>query len=543
MSIQRAAKPVFDSAAQAALWAAVLAGDVAGTVQLLADRAARPLHLTQQRGTKCLLARALEHANPTLAELLLDAGADLFGPAHHTTCLGLVIRQEHWPLLRFAEPTLQAQPERLVSVVQGLAARQSLEGLKALEALGLDIQWANHLQATGYEGRRISALERWILAAPRSHRRRGMTGDPQRWREGLDFLGHRALDPVAQVGVVQALLQATLPWSWPAHARVAWLQTLPWWGERAAGACLGVLSADPTCDDLTDALLTEYPEAAYGPAPLPDSLQLTASPVGAMLKHVRCLQRANRPRVLQRALRRLDARLTRWRQAGWNPEVQREPGARQWLCLRAFVAMTLAGYATNASLMPILQVLQGHGLDLMAPLHIPAPSTPDTPATAAEHWHGKTLAEVFSWRGQLADLEQLAAKYPLVARAPGAWVSSVVPPSYTPGTQLQPRTLTPLLAFWEAQGADLAQVGTQGHCLLHWLGMATTIDMPVADLAAIATNFVRRFPALLEQRDAHGRTGLEAVSAGQPEGFAEHLQTVALEAQLPAGDRSPRRRL
>ena len=76
-----------NSSANLELWGAIFENDL-DRAQAALEAGACP---NKQRGTKSMLARALEREGPDMALMLLRAGADIRSAAHGTTCWDLCV--------------------------------------------------------------------------------------------------------------------------------------------------------------------------------------------------------------------------------------------------------------------------------------------------------------------------------------------------------------------------------------------------------------------------------------------------------------------
>lgn len=180
-----------------------------GTLEDVRDALARGANPSAFRGTKCLLVRALEHADPEEAvartQLLLEAGANWNLRGTYMPIRQVFTRRlgDLLPVLANLDGALTTVPEGTDYLPSGYAAQDQWgEGLRILHSLGVDVRYA---QRTAVKNPPFtSTLESWV-----AHSSYALPVDIDGWLATAQWLMEMPLErdemPAARRGVLHAL--------------------------------------------------------------------------------------------------------------------------------------------------------------------------------------------------------------------------------------------------------------------------------------------------------------------------------------------------
>lgn len=515
-----------------ALWAAVRGQRPDEALALIAQGAP----VVGSRGTKSLLARALEMDTPVVAQAMLEAGAPASSPAHHGSIALLALERGWWSLMPALvragwDPTARLSASLQVNAAGWLAMRQDAVGLQALVDVGCSPALGEPEHPSRPGGR--SALEIWLESeAVRRFTRRGRarsegTDDAREASLALLLAHPPAPDAHALRDGAAAMLAIRFghapedfadladrfkvsAWSTPrAHAVVGcWLLNNGWTNAGMAWFSADVLRG-VAFGDLG-------PRAPY-----------QQNPVGCLLSRMPTERGPRRQARLLAQLRRLldDGCPT--------DTLVNETPLWIWACTRQDVPDGA------------LEALLARQGDLTRPLT--GGDAQQTGNGDLRFWQGFAPVHYLARHGSPAALRALLRQAPAQrdVRDPEGLpplLRVVHPTSRLTGMQSTATVLPSLEAFWAA-GSDWRDTDTRGNTLVHTLARAAGHGIHAIDFDAVFLALLQRCPDLLDARNHEGQTGLNAVL--EQSSMARRDPVVALLAQrrldqvFPAAPRSP----
>ena len=529
----------------ARLWTAVLNGQVEAARQALTDGALPNL----RRGTKGLLARALEQPTSEIAHLLLAAGADPAGVAHGTFpwCLAVqagfsdLVKPMHEAGLDWRAAHCNGQ-----TAVEMAARGLHLDTLRELDRLGaLELQpWSGGHTSTATV---LVWLDQEKTAAARGHM--------ALWWEGLDWILTRPATDDDR-GAVADWLSIHLIGQAADHKALVF--------ERLLAA--GWVTSD-FLRVLYNALLyqghTERAETLRAShcvpldvSPLTHRGPWTGSPLFTLL--YKSKGETNRPRLLKRRAAHIERLLA----DGADPSA------------------TLFGWPTvfwavdQGVPWPALQALFRHGVDPQQRLAIDEPSEEAAARDSrlrlrshSSYWAGTTLAHISAHNGTTGLLQGLLKIAPALLHAKDVqgftplW-RAILPPAIDVGGY-RPR-IWPTLALLFDAGADPRAVMpgsesaipatiVQRHCqaevpnggsIAHALAIAHYYGVVPKDIEEVLLGMTNRWPNWLDHRDSQGQSGWEVLGSQASFWASPVFQALKsrrrMERQWPEATSAPR---
>lgn len=492
MPTQRAAP----SPLQPALWDAVLHHRVEDAQALLAQ-GARANHT---RGTKCLLARALEGPDSRMATALLDAGARIDGRTHGGSLLALVLQRGFEDLL----PAFVAQGADLAGPVSthepltaaGMAAaHQNGRMLRALAAMGVPTDRATRDQPPK------SVLELWIGFHKRKH-------DPtdQAWWDTVDWLLAR---PPAQeehaVRLVQDVIfllvrRAALGGAALSDALLERLVGSLWWSPAVAQVAFVTLLAQGQFDrawalrEKTPVDLGERDAAVlYGP--------WQHSPVATVLDLVKRVH--GDPKATAKARQETLVQLDRLLAHGADVAVNQS-------------GWPLLFWAIDTGMPEVaIERLVAAGADLRGP-KAPLGRPRLNYETDTNAWNEASLLHLAVNRGDLGQVKALLRAAPDLIHARDErgltpWLRAFSPIGYAVSFLSNQRTLRPLLEVLLSHEACAEATTHLGNNAWHLLAGSRAEGERLVDFDAVVDLLLDRFFSGLTRLNADGVSGRAAI--------------------------------
>ena len=493
------------------MFSAVMADDLP-RVRDLVERGA-PVHAT--RGTKSLLARALELPRSDMARFLLEAGAHISAATHNSSVLTLVLQQGFHDLLpvladKGCSFTEKVSPFATHNAVGLLAIKQDSQGLLALKQLGVSLVWA-HGGAAAANNPHKPTVEVWIS----SRNKRGPLNE--RWWETLEMLlaeppEHPApLIAAASIGGENYGRSKSL-----ASDEILFrFRRSAWCTQEAAAVLACWLAHQDQLEKATEVLETVAPSTwervdAFAP--------YQRNPVGCLLSLFR--KDTGKPRLTAQRLKRLK----RFRALGC-PVTTDVTGKPLWVW-----AATIAELPWEA-------------LQAVLPENFSAPLAPEEKSLSLhahmQFWVGFPPVHFLARHAQPHLLQALLRHRPdLMGETDPKGCTplfrTVLPVSRIPGiTDRQTAVAPALLAFWAA-GSDLGDLTPQGKNLVHVLADACSQGIEPKDPEDTFLTILRLRPDLFEQADASGRKALDMLLEQPPWRNLQVVNTFLEQRRLDA---------
>lgn len=496
-----------------AMFEAVMRDDLPAVRALLSQGA--PANAT--RGTKSLLARALELPTSDMARVLLEAGAPITAATHHASVLELVLKARFHDLLPlladrgccFTSPVSRFQEE----TAAGYAAReQDLGALKALVALGVDVLWAKPPSSERNQPA-VPTVSAWLDTAGMAHVSLG------HWLDGLTFLLSQPSVEEAQTHAARTLVTSMFNRRFKGDRQelLQRFRSSSWCTPQANGVLACWLLNHDQFDWAFSCIETVDPKVLGDLGP---HTPYQKTPVGCFLPLVEAEH--EHPRRLSKRLHQLDRLLT----LGCPTDVS------IWGEPLYVVAAQMRNLPSAAfqRLMPSLQTLTQ-----------PLGAEDEESARIKPHlkfWQEFPVFHYLIYFGQPAATTLVLTQYPelLDLRDPlgiPPLFRSLFPASKIPGEIVTSPLLPSLEAFWDA-GSHWEEQDLKGNNLVHFLVVLSEHGFHPNDAEEVFQAVCSRNPKLFNQVNHAGEPAWNKLKNDPLWGKKPAVLASALAHQLEA---------